>query len=77
MIILQALSPVGLDQTNWGAVMDVLYTVGYNGMLSIEPHSGYWMGVRGQWGVEFTINYIKPYIMPEDYTVDGNTPYMP
>lgn len=69
--------PVGLDQTNWGAVMDVLYTVGYNGMLSIEPHSGYWMGVRGQWGVEFTINYIKPYIMPEDYTVDGNTPYMP
>lgn len=69
--------PVGLDQTNWGAVMDVLYMKNYNGMLSIEPHSGYWMGVRGQWGVEFTINYIKPYIMPEDYTVDGKTPYMP
>ena len=68
--------PAGLDQVNWGAVMNLLYIKGYNGMLSIEPHSGNWMGVRGQWGVEFTIKYITPYIMPENYTFDG-TPYMP
>ena len=35
-----------------------------------------WMGVRGQWGVEFTIRFIRPFIMPADYTFDG-TPYMP
>lgn len=68
--------PAGLDQVNWGAVMNALYTKGYNGMLSIEPHSGNWMGVRGQWGVEFTVKFITPYIMPEDYTYNGS-PYMP
>lgn len=68
--------PAGLDQVNWGAVMNVLYTKGYNGMLSIEPHSGKWMGTRGQWGVEFTIRFITPYIMPEGYTYNGS-PYMP
>ena len=45
-------------------------------MLSIEPHSAHWMGTRGQWGVEFTIKFITPYIMPEDYTYNGS-PYMP
>lgn len=68
--------PAGLDQVNWGAVMNMLYTKGYNGMLSIEPHSGRWMGVRGQWGVDFTIRFITPYIMPENYEWNGN-PYMP
>ena len=68
--------PAGLDQVNWGAVFNMLYTKGYNGMLSIEPHSGLWMGVRGQWGVEFTIRYIRPFIMPENYSYNG-TPYMP
>ncbi len=68
--------PAGLDQVQWGAVFDLLYTKGYNGMLSIEPHSGHWMGVRGQWGVEFTVRFIRQFIMPEDYTYNG-TPYMP
>lgn len=68
--------PAGLDQVNWGEVMNLLYTKGYNGMISIEPHSGKWMGVRGQWGVDFTIKFITPYIMPEDYEWNGN-PYMP
>ncbi len=68
--------PAGLDQVNWGAVMNVLYTKHYNGMLSIEPHSANWRGVLGQWGVDFTIRFITPYIMPEDYTWDGKV-YMP
>jgi len=68
--------PAGLDEVNWGAVMTMLYTKGYNGMLSIEPHSSKWSGNRGQWGVDFTIKFITPYIMPEDYNWNDN-PYMP
>lgn len=69
-------APAGLDQINWGGLMDVLYTKDYNGMLSIEPHSAYWKGKKGQWGIDFTIKYIKNYIMPEDYEYSEN-PYMP
>ena len=56
--------------------MDILYTKDYDGMLSIEPHSHYWTGKKGQWGIDFTINYFKPFIMPENYEFDDN-PYMP
>ncbi len=69
--------PAGLDQTAWGPVFNLLYTKGYNGMVSIEPHSGKWKGALGQWGIDFTIGFIRPYIMPEDYAVDGKNPYMP
>jgi len=69
--------PMGLDQVNWGAVMDLLYTKNYNAMLSIEPHSSYWNGNKGQWGIEFSINYIKPFIMPESYQKSEKSPYMP
>ncbi len=68
--------PAGLDQTNWGAVMDMLYTKGYDGMLSIEPHSEYWKEAKGSWGVDFTIQYIRPYVMPDGYT-SNETPYFP
>ena len=69
-------APAGLDQINWGGIMDILYTKDYNGMLSIEPHSGYWKGKKGQWGIDFTIKYMRPYIMPEDYDYEEN-PFMP
>lgn len=69
-------APAGLDEINWGGLMDVLYTKDYDGMLSIEPHSGYWKGKKGQWGVDFTIRYISQFIMPEDYEYD-ESPYMP
>lgn len=69
-------APAGLDQINWGGLMDVLYTKDYNGMLSIEPHSRYWKGKKGQWGVDFTIKYISQFIMPEDYETEAD-PYMP
>lgn len=68
--------PAGLDGIRWRCVMSVLYTVGYNGALSIEPHSSRWQGKIGQWGIDFTINFMKPFIMPEDYSYDEN-PYMP
>ncbi|MCR5040809.1 MAG: hypothetical protein K6C36_01770, partial [Clostridia bacterium] len=54
--------PAGLDMINWRAVMGILYRFHYDGMLSIEPHSHTWSGDLGDWGVKFTINYIKPMI---------------
>lgn len=69
--------PAGLDDVRWGPVFNLLYTKGYNGVLSIEPHSDQWMGNRGQWGVDFTIRYIRPFIMPENYGADEPSPYMP
>lgn len=69
-------APAGLDMIQWPAVMDLLYTKDYDGMLSIEPHSSYWRGKKGQWGIDFSINYFRPMVMPEDYEYEDN-PYMP
>lgn len=55
--------PAGLDMTNWGAFMGVLYTVGYDGMLSIEPHSATWHGELGVRGVGQTISTISKLIV--------------
>ena len=51
--------PAGLDGVNWRAVLGLLYAKGYDGMLSIEPHSGIWQGNLGDWGVDYTIQYIS------------------
>ena len=64
--------PAGLDLTNWGAVMAMLYTHKYKAALSIEPHSTIWQhGSIGDWGVRFTIKMISKYIMPEGAEGDG------
>ncbi len=69
-------SPAGLDTTNWNAIMSLLYIANYNGMLSIEPHSGNWRGAKGQWAVRYTIDYMRPFIMPEGI-VFADDVYMP
>lgn len=51
--------PAGMDQTDWGTFMSILYGVGYEGGLSIEPHSRNWNGERGEWGVRFTVDYFR------------------
>ncbi|MFC0328576.1 sugar phosphate isomerase/epimerase family protein [Paenibacillus sepulcri] len=51
--------PAGLDQTDWGTFMAVLYASGYEGGLSIEPHSKVWHGELGDKGVKFTIGYMR------------------
>ena len=51
--------PAGLDEVNWRAVLGLLYAKGYDGMLSIEPHSHTWQGDIGDWGVDYTIDYIS------------------
>ncbi len=54
--------PAGLDMIQWPAVMGLLYAKKYGGMLSIEPHSRTWFGVMGDWGVNYTIDYISKMI---------------
>ena len=55
--------PAGLDGTNWGAFMNILYAKNYEGGLSIEPHSSYWKGELGDKGVNYTIQYIKKLLL--------------
>ncbi len=69
-------SPAGLDTTKWPAVMALLYIKNYDGMLSIEPHSHNWRGKKGQWGVRFTIDFMRPFLMPADFP-DSSDVYMP
>lgn len=52
--------PAGMDQTDWGAFMAVLYAKGYDGTLAIEPHSDIWReGALGDAGVDYTIKLIR------------------
>ena len=51
--------PAGLDGTNWNAIFGLLYAKGYDGMVSIEPHSRTWEGDLGDWGIDYTIQYIS------------------
>lgn len=51
--------PAGLDQTDWRSFMAILYAKGYDGGLSIEPHSANWNGELGERGVNYTIRFIR------------------
>jgi sugar phosphate isomerase/epimerase len=51
--------PAGMDQTDWGTFMAILYGVGYDGGLSIEPHSHTWAGELGERGIEYTVSYMN------------------
>ena len=55
--------PAGMDNIDWHCVFALLYKHGYDGGLSIEPHSTTWQGDLGEVGVDFTINYIRPFIL--------------
>lgn len=57
--------PAGLDQTDWGTFMAVLYAKQYEGGLSIEPHSRTWSGELGDKGVAFTIGYMRKLLFSE------------
>ncbi|HBN82857.1 MAG TPA: hypothetical protein DDZ89_03340 [Clostridiales bacterium] len=55
--------PAGLDEIKWGSFMSILYAHGYDGNLSIEPHSATWRGELGNKGVDFTIRFIRNLMM--------------
>ncbi|MDR1927634.1 MAG: sugar phosphate isomerase/epimerase [Oscillospiraceae bacterium] len=70
--------PAGLDDIPWGAVIALLYTHGYDGVLSIEPHSSVWSaGALGAFGVRFTIEYFKKYIMEDSGAPAPAKQFMP
>ena len=52
-----------MDQTNWGAFLAILYAKGYDGNLSIEPHSSHWWGELGEKGIDYTIKYFRNLIL--------------
>lgn len=55
--------PAGLDQTDWKTFMAILYARGYDGGLSIEPHSDVWKGELGEKGMDYTIEFMKSLIV--------------
>lgn len=55
--------PAGLDMTDWSSFMGMLYAKGYDGTLSIEPHSSIWKGELGDKGVKHTIKMMRNYIL--------------
>ena len=55
--------PAGIDSIEWSRVFAVLYKAGYDRTLSIEPHSGVWQGELGELGINFTIDFIKKFIL--------------
>ena len=57
--------PAGMDDLNWPSIFAALYSRGYDGCLSIEPHSPTWRfeTERGQAGVRYTIDFIRKFMM--------------
>lgn len=55
--------PAGMDDIRWGSLFAILYARGYNGDLSIEPHSRVWNGALGDAGVAFTRDFIRKFMM--------------
>ncbi len=56
--------PAGLDLTDWGAFMGCLYACGYDGLLSLEPHSAIWRaGELGEKGIALSIETIQKYML--------------
>ncbi len=55
--------PAGLDSIDWPTEMAILYKFGYDGGLSIEPHSSVWKGDLGERGIDFTIRYMKQFLV--------------
>ena len=62
--------PAGMDQTDWPMFLSILRARGYNGGLSIEPHSDTWKGERLEEGIAFTIRFMEK-LMPERGTTSA------
>lgn len=55
--------PAGLDQTDWKTLLAILRVKGYDGGLSIEPHSAYQQDNQTKSGVLYTIQYMKSILL--------------
>ncbi|MDQ0341405.1 hypothetical protein ACFFF5_05115 [Lederbergia wuyishanensis] len=43
--------------------MAILYAKGYDGVLSIEPHSHNWEGELGERGIDYTVEFMKALVI--------------
>lgn len=55
--------PAGMDDIQWSSLFAILYARGYDGDLSIEPHSATWHGELGNAGVQFTADFIRKFLL--------------
>jgi len=57
--------PAGMDDIAWGSVFAILYARGYNGGLSLEPHSATWRANSelGQKGIEYAIKFTRQFML--------------
>ncbi len=55
--------PAGMDDIRWRSLFSVLYSVRYDGDLSIEPHSEVWRGERSGAGIAFTRDFIRGFLV--------------
>ena len=55
--------PAGMDDILWRPLFAILYSRGYDGDLSIEPHSRAWQGERANAGVAFTRDFIRGFMI--------------
>ncbi|MCS7253035.1 MAG: sugar phosphate isomerase/epimerase [Armatimonadota bacterium] len=54
--------PAGMDQIDWGSIFAILYKHGYDGAISIEPHSETWLGERYYFGIRFAKRFLEQFI---------------
>ena len=55
--------PAGMDVINWPVFFALLYKSHYDGLLSLEPHSRTWRGELGDKGIQFSIDYIRKFML--------------
>lgn len=58
--------PAGLDNTDWVSIFSILRANGYDGTLSIEPHSSVWTGELGEKGLRYTVKYMRKLMLTEE-----------
>ena len=55
--------PAVMDDIQWSSLFAILYARGYQGDLSIEPHSRVWSGALGEKGVLYTRDFIRGFML--------------
>ncbi|MGI6743901.1 MAG: sugar phosphate isomerase/epimerase family protein [Eubacteriales bacterium] len=57
--------PAGMDALRWSEIFAILYSRGYTGGLSIEPHSSAWRAdiPRGERGILFARDFIRRFLV--------------
>ncbi|MCD6351791.1 MAG: sugar phosphate isomerase/epimerase [Armatimonadetes bacterium] len=55
--------PAGMGSIDYARIVGVLNYHGYTGCLSMEPHSGTWMGPKRYEGLLLSVNYMRQFVL--------------